>query len=170
MARITGFGEGYHTEIPEVRDATIRKEESGSIIDAEELGGMSEETLWKYGYDVGTSGSETEFMSSERMEYRTAERKPEGDRIKNQRAKANALMDTRCLTFLNMLYKKGQLKIDELSEYIDGNDDWIKIGLLMRADYVGSVDSSVQITGEGIYDLEQLYDLKKRSREEESKR
>ncbi len=170
MARFIGIDEGFHTEITEVQDVRIKEEESARTIGAEELGRVSEETTWKYSYDVSTAESETEFMARERTEYKTKERKPEEDRIKNQRAKANALMDTRCLTFLNMLYKKGQLKVDELNEHIDENNDWIKIGLLMRADYVGSVDSSVRITDEGIYALEQLYDLKKRSREEERKK
>lgn len=73
-------------------------------------------------------------------------------------------MDVECLGFLKLFCGNEQLMVDELSKYITRNTDWLKIALLIRADYLQSLDSTVRITSEGIAawtDLNRLHNLSK---------
>lgn len=72
------------------------------------------------------------------------------DAAKNERAKANALMDEDCLVFLQLFYQKKVIFIDELQEYIKKPKQWLKLSLLIRADFLETLDSTVRVTPDGI--------------------
>lgn len=106
-----------------------------------------------------TERAETEASAESLKEFPQDE-----DAEKNRRARANALMDMECLGFLKLFCDKEQLMVDELSNYVTRNKDWLKIALLIRADYLQSLDSTVRITLEGLEawtELNRLQNLSK---------
>lgn len=86
-----------------------------------------------------------------------------GDFEKNEHARANALMDAGCLHYLRLFIKKQYYSADELSEHMKQTSDWIKIAILVRADYLQALDSTVRITPQGISAWERISQLKKMS-------
>lgn len=82
------------------------------------------------------------------------------DAKKNRRAKANALMDAKCLLFLKLFNESKTLCIDELTHHLEQPKDWLKISLLIRADFVEALDSTVRITPEGRQAWDRLTQLR----------
>lgn len=80
---------------------------------------------------------------------------------KNERARANALMDIECLRFLRLFSEDHYLKIDDLSQHIKVTTDWLKIALLIRADYLQALDSTIRITTDGLAAWAELNQLEK---------
>lgn len=69
---------------------------------------------------------------------------------RNERARGNALMDADCLRFLRMFSQRKYLYVDDLNKEIAEPKGWLKITMLVRADYLESLDSTVRITPEGL--------------------
>ena len=78
------------------------------------------------------------------------------DSEKNRRARANALMDAQCLYYLKLFNKDKALYVEDLNECLEQTKDWLKISMLIRADYLEALDSTVRITPEGLTAWEQL--------------
>jgi hypothetical protein len=68
---------------------------------------------------------------------------------KTEEARASALMDRDCLRFLRVFSKDRYLTATELNERMTELNDWLKIALLVRADYLETLDSTVRITPSG---------------------
>jgi hypothetical protein len=69
---------------------------------------------------------------------------------KRVRARASALMDVNCLKFLGLFHEKRQLNVNTLGEHIEKNADWLKIALLVKADFLENLDSTLRITADGV--------------------
>jgi hypothetical protein len=75
-----------------------------------------------------------------------ATRKTEAEEQK----KASALMDRECLMYLAELSNGKIVHANELSKMISEPRSWLKVAMLVRADFVETLDSSVRITDEGL--------------------
>lgn len=78
------------------------------------------------------------------------EKDKEKEKDKNRRARASALMDGRCLHYLDVFKKNKALYVEELNERLEHTKDWLKISMLIRADFLETLDSTIRITTEGI--------------------
>ncbi len=166
MARENRFGEIYQTEVGEVQ---AEQPEIGGEEMSTEAGSyvMAREATAELGVpDLSTSSSAEEIEKREGIITGQKKQMPNEDSIKNERARANALMDSRCLDFLSLFSEKEQISVNELSEYIEINDDWLKIALLIRADYLQGLDSTLRITSEGATDFKRLSSIRELSEQE----
>ena len=71
------------------------------------------------------------------------------DNVRNEKARASALMDLRCLEFLEVFMRERELGVETLGDQMETPKDWMKIVLLARADFVEPLDGVLRITSEG---------------------
>jgi len=72
---------------------------------------------------------------------------------RHQRARANALMDSACLFLLEKFGERQYIDINDLGLVIAGPLGWLKVCLLVRADFVEIIGSDLRITQEGVQSL-----------------
>lgn len=70
-------------------------------------------------------------------------------RRRSEQAKAVALMDIGCLRLLGAFCQQGKFYIDSMGELVSTPQDWIRIALLVRADFIEPLGSIVRVTSEG---------------------
>ena len=120
----------------------------------------SEEEQREEGFDVITPSSTIELQKEEEFMAYALDRALNEELERNKRARANAIMDRRCLEFLELFNQQGPLAADAISEFIKDNGDWLKIAVLIRADYLQNLDSVVRITQDGLQALLELNKMK----------
>jgi hypothetical protein len=151
--------DSYNTEMPEKRNEQLATDDAEVRIDL----ALAEEVSKEKIEDFGTASSWKRII--ERIA--TSSGGPYVDLIvKGERARASALMDANCLKFLGLLYDKRQLSVAAICEHIEKNDDWLKIALLIKADFLENLDSMLRITAEGVEAWAKLQQFKKMSRTE----
>lgn len=145
MEQTSRLKEVIHTELPErhtgIRNETERSSETSLLVPD------NRKKLYSSKLQASTLGTEKEETESSIL--CPGEFPRDGDARKNQRAKANALMDIECLPFLKLFNEHKSFYVDELSQYLKQPRDWLKVSLLIRADFLETLDSTVRVTPEG---------------------
>lgn len=164
MARIVRIGESYQTDLPEEQSEQISWGEHEDITGVS-WAGLCEEGVTIEDFDFGTASSPKEITEVEDKSGFFGTRDKNKDSVRSQHAKANALMDSDCLRFLELFTKKEYFVVDQLAKYIEENRYWLKIALLIKADYLQVLDSTLRITPEGLVAWADLRKLKEISKE-----
>ena len=153
MAQIVKLSENYRTEMPDIQSGQWSDEDAGLSTETTECIPY-EEKQRERSVDISTASSSDELLEKETSYI--SDRALNEELQRNERARANAIMDQRCLEFLQLFNQKGPLTADEINEFVVNTGDWLKIALLMRADYLQNLDSVVRITQDGLSALLQL--------------
>lgn len=152
----------YNTEIPEELNEQLVVDDAEVRTDLALVGGESEEKITDFGTASSAEGIfERREDASIRVVGSYADLIMQGERVR-----ASALMDVNCLKFLGLFYDKRQLRVDAICEYIERDDDWLKIALLIKADFLESLDSMLRITADGAEAWVELQQFKKMTRTE----
>jgi len=156
MAQITKPEIITHTDVNELPAEQLEENQTEESIEipSDVLGG--EGALHISALDLGTATSITGETERERSMQSTRVSLPDEASKRNERARANALMDSECLHFLRLFSKNKYFHIDELNEHVKQTSDWLKIALLVRADYLETLNSTIRITPEGQAAWQQL--------------
>lgn len=145
MAQISSPAGLIDTEIPKATPGTRDETEASLRISSTGLA----RSITLRGSASLTAAMRTEGVERETPAASTTGLVVNEDTKKNQRAKANALMDAECLPLLKLFSERKTLFVDELGKHLRGPKDWLKISLLIRADFLEALDSTVRITPEG---------------------
>ncbi|GEM_PF-4703582 len=164
MARIVRLKDSYQTDLPERQPEQISWEEKEGITGVSWVSPSEEDITIGY-VDFGTASSPKEITEKEDKSGLLRGHEEDEDSIRNQHAKANALMDSDCLRFLELFTEKEYFGVDQLADHIGEYRYWLKIALLVRADYLQVLDSTLRITPEGQAALADLNKLKAISKE-----
>lgn len=162
MVQTAKVKEITHTEMPqrETEPTVINQTSIGTEV---EYGGLlGREVRHQIGVsEPQAATSPTEALETKLPTLGVVEFPRDEDAKRNQRARANALMDAECLGFLGLFGKRKILHVEELNEHIKQTKDWLKLSLLIRADYLETLDSTVRITPEGLAAWHQLGQFKR---------
>jgi hypothetical protein len=167
MIQRTSNKEVTSTQLPQRETKPTVIDETNTVIEVEYGESLKREVQRKIGVRLSHAiASETEALETKLPVVGVGESLRDDDARRNQRARANALMDLECLGFLELFNRRRILQAEELSEYIKQAKDWLKLSLLIRADYLETLDSSIRITPEGLSawrKLEQFKGLRDRT-------
>lgn len=155
-----------HTEATEVANEFTEADETEITLETTGPFAMSQEVQRLRAVESHVTESAVEMGEKEEEMLPLPEFDRNEEARKNERAKANALMDIECLRFLKLFSKSHYLKIDNLSQHIKVTTDWLKIALLIRADYLQALDSTIRITPDGLAAWAELIQLEKASSSE----
>lgn len=155
-----------HTEAAEVANGFTEADQTEVTLETSGPFAMSQEVQHLEAAESHVTELAVEMGEEEEVVVPLPEFDGNEEARKNERAKANALMDIECLRFLRLFSKSHYLKIDELSQHIKVTTDWLKIALLIRADYLQALDSTIRITPDGLAAWAELTQLEKASTSE----
>jgi len=162
MARLFRLQDSYNTEVPEKRTEQFADDAAEVRTDLVLEEGISPEKI----PDFATASSVEEIIEGRPIASMKWPTPYENLITKNVRARASALMDLNCLKFLGLFHEKRHLNVDALGEHIEKNADWLKIALLVKADLLENLDSTLRITADGIEAWVELQRFQKISRTE----
>ena len=108
------------------------------------------------------AASTTDTVEPRQVLRRPSEQQDDEDARRNRRARANALMDAESLNLLKLFNEHKTFYVEDLSERLDRLTDWLKIALLVRADFIEVLGSTVRVTPDGLAAWKQLDALRSR--------
>ncbi len=112
--------------------------------------------------DTAVAASTTDTVEPRQVLRRPSEQQDDEDARRNRRARANALMDAESLNLLKLFNEHKTFYVEDLSERLDRLTDWLKIALLVRADFIEVLGSTVRVTPDGLAAWKQLDALRSR--------